>query len=240
VQVTAVTLKIRPIALLCIGHSLIRTGVVMGLPALMLAQALVSLAPTIENLRTLDPSQFRVPSSEYEALGTRHSELGTVVVVPDSVRRPRAITLSDGYYTRLDIHRYAGYATLPLFAVVYLSGQQELTKGSAAPLWADKVHRPAAYLLAGVFAVNTVTGLLNLAEASKVKQGKTRRWVHSVIMLASDAAMIYGIAKAPSLSAIDDRIAAGKRGGWTPHKSFTVASMSLATVGYLMMFVWKE
>ncbi len=211
----------------------------MGLPALLLAQALVSLAPTIQNVRTLDQSEFRVPSSEFQVLGARNPELG-IVVVPDSVRRQKAITLSDGYYTRLDIHRYAGYATLPLFAISYFSGQQELEKGSAAPLWADKVHRPSAYLLAGVFTVNTVTGVLNLAEAGKVKQGKTRRWVHAVLMLASDAAMIYGVAKAPSLSTIDARIAAGKRGGWTPHKSFTVASMSLATVGYLMMFVWKE
>jgi hypothetical protein len=210
----------------------------MGLSALMLAQALVSLAPTIQNVRTLDQDQFRVPSSEYLKLGTRNSELGTVV--PDSLRRHRAVTLSDGYYSRLDIHRLAGYATLPLFAISYLSGQQELEKGSAAPLWADKVHRPSAYLLAGVFTLNTVTGVLNLAEAGKVKQGKTRRWVHAALMLASDVAMIYGVAKAPSLSTIDDRIAAGKRGGWTPHKSFTVASMGLATAGYLMMFVWKE
>lgn len=213
----------------------------MGLPALMLAQALVSLAPTIQNVRTLPAStEYRVPSTELQVLGTRNPELGTQFVVPDTARRKRAITLSDGYYTRLDIHRAAGYAVLPLFAISYFSGQQELTKGSAAPLWADKVHRPSAYLLAGVFTLNTVTGLLNLSEANRVQHGKTRRWVHAALMLASDAAMIYGVAKAPSLSTIDDRIAAGKRGGWTPHKSFTVASMSLATVGYLMMFVWKE
>jgi hypothetical protein len=213
----------------------------MGLSALILAQALVSLAPTIQNVRTLPTSsEFRVPSSEFQELRTRNPEPGTLFVVPDTVRRHKAITLSDGYYSRLDIHRAAGYAVLPLFALSYFSGQQELKKGSAAPLWADKVHRPAAYLLAGVFTVNTVTGLLNLSEASKVQHGKTRRWVHAALMLASDAAMIYGVAKAPSLSTIDERIAAGKRGGWTPHKSFTVASMSLATVGYLMMFVWKE
>lgn len=213
----------------------------MGLPAVVLAQALVSLAPTLQNVRTLPASsEFNIPSPEFEVLGTRTPEPGTLFVVPDTVRRHKAITLSDGYYTRLDIHRYAGYATLPLMAVTYLSGQQELTKGSAAPLWADKAHKPAAYLLAGVFALNTVTGVVNLAEASAVKQGKTRRLVHSIIMFASDAAMIYGIARAPSLDAIDARLAAGKKGGWTPHKAGTVASMSLATVGYLMMFVWKE
>lgn len=213
----------------------------MGLPALILAQAIISLAPTLENVRTLpEHIQFRVPSSEFQALGTRPSELGTPGSMPDSVRRRKAITLSDGYYARLNIHRLAGYATLPLMAIAYLSGRQELAKGSAAPLWADKSHRPAAYLLAGVFTLNTVTGLVNLAEASKVKQGKTRRWVHSIMMLAADGAMIYGIAKAPSLSAVDARLAAGKHGGWTPHKAGTITSMSLATVGYLMMFVWKE
>ncbi len=211
----------------------------MGLPALMLAQALVSLAPTLENVRALSLAGAE-PVVILADMTTPAPGGFTGASIPDSARRPRAITLSDAYYTRLDIHRYAGYATLPLFAISYLSGQQELEKGSAAPLWADKVHRPSAYLLAGVFTVNTVTGLLNLSEASKVSHGKTRRWVHAALMLASDAAMIYGVAKAPSLSTIDDRIAAGKRGGWTPHKSFTVASMSLATVGYLMMFVWKE
>ncbi len=211
----------------------------MGLPAVVLAQALVSLAPTMQNVRTLEYSQFRVPSSQFVALGNGNPDLGMAAGVPDSIRRHRAISLSDGYYTRLDIHRYAGYATLPLIAISYLSGQQELTRGSAAPLWADKAHKPAAYLLAGLLALNTVTGVANLAEASRVKQGKTRRWVHSIIMLASDAAMIYGIAKAPTLDQIDARIAAGKRGGWTPHKSFTAASLSLATAGYLMMFIWK-
>jgi hypothetical protein len=217
----------------------------MGLPALILAQALVSLAPTLENVRTLQPSaedqgQFRVPGSELQVLRTGNPEPGTLLVVPDSLRRHRAVTLSDGYYARLDIHRFAGYATLPLMAVTYFSGRQELAHGSAAPLWADKSHKPAAYLLAGVFALNTVTGVMNLAEASPVRQGKTRRWVHSIMMLAADAAMVYGIARAPSLDAVDARLAAGKRGGWTPHKFGTVTSMSLATVGYLMMFVWKE
>jgi hypothetical protein len=213
----------------------------MSLPALILAQALVSLAPTLENVRVLQVgTEYRVSSSEFQVADTRSWELGTPVSLADSVRRPRAISLSDGYYSRLNLHRAAGYATLPLFAIMYFSGQQELKKGSAAPLWADKAHKPAAYLLAGVFTLNTVTGVMNLAEAGKLKQGKTRRWVHSVMLLAADAAMIYGVAKAPSISQVDDRIAAGKTGGWTPHKSFTFASMSLATVGYLMMFVWKE
>jgi len=210
----------------------------MGLPALILAQVLVSLAPTIHNTNTLAPV---VDAAAAVETWSRDSEgpAGSAVLVPDTARR-KAVSLSDGYYTRLDIHRYVGYAVLPLYLIEYLAGQKELEDGSAAPLWADKVHKPAAYLLAGVYTINTVTGLINLAEANDIQQGKTRRWVHAVLMLASDAALVYGVAKAPTLSQIDARIAAGKRGGWTTHKEFTVASIGLGTVGYLMMFLWKE
>lgn len=212
----------------------------MGLPALVLAQALVSLAPTISNVRSFPlGTEYRVPSTGYAPPGAPAPSFDGTGLVPDSVR-PRAIMLSDGYYSRLDIHRYASYATLPLFVIEYLAGQQLLTKGSAAPLWAEKVHKPAAYAVAAVFTVNTVTGLLNLAEASKVPQGKRKRWVHSVLMLAADVGMIYGVSVAPSTAKIDARIASGKVGGWTPHKISTVASMSVATIGYLMMLVGKS
>lgn len=213
----------------------------MGLSALVLAQALVSLAPTVTNVRSLSPgTDYQAPAlntAGFHAPGPGAKQAAELM--PDTVRQ-RAVMLSDGYYTRLDIHRYASYATLPLFVIEYLAGQQLLTKGSAAPLWAEKVHKPAAYAVAGVFTVNTVTGLLNLGEASKVRQGRKKRWVHSVLMLAADAGMIYGVSVAPSTKAIDARIASGKVGGWTPHKIATVASMSVATIGYVMMLVGKS
>ena len=209
----------------------------MGLPALILAQALVSLAPTVENTSLLAPVVTAAPLT-FEDSPVFAPEAAWFAQLPDTVRTG-AISLSDGYYTRLDIHRYAGYATLPLFAIEYLAGEKLLKNGSAAPLWAEKVHKPAAYLVAGVFTLNTVTGLLNLAEASKVPQGKKRRWVHSIMMLAADAGFIYGATVAPSTAKIDARIASGKRGGWTPHKAATVASMGVSTFAYLMMYIWK-
>lgn len=190
----------------------------------LLAQTLVSYAPSVENLSVL---------SAVAAVSTEPA-----LFQADSVPRQQAVTLSDGYYTRLDIHRYASYATLPLFMIEYLAGQKLLQEGSDAPLWADAVHKPAAYALAGVFTVNTVTGLWNLAEAGSVKQGKTRRWVHAIVMLAADAGFIYGASLAPSTEDIDARIAAGKRGGWTPHKGTTVASMGVALAGLAMMYIW--
>lgn len=209
----------------------------MGLPALVLAQALVSLAPTVENTSLLASVVTTAPVT-FEDSPVFAPEAGWFTESSDTVRSG-AISLSDGYYTRLDIHRYAGYATLPLFAIEYLAGQKLLEKGSQAPLWAEKVHKPAAYLVAGVFTLNTVTGLMNLAEASKVPQGRKRRWVHSIMMLAADAGFIYGATVAPSTAKIDARIASGKRGGWTPHKAATVASMGVSTFAYLMMYIWK-
>lgn len=191
---------------------------------LLLAQTLVSYAPSVENLSVLS--------------AVRAAPAAPVLFFSDTVQPPQAVSLSDGYYTRLDIHRYASYATLPLFLIEYLAGQKLLQEGSDAPLWADAVHKPAAYALAGVFTVNTVTGLWNLAEAGGVKQGKTRRWVHAILMLTADAGFIYGATLAPSTDDIDARIAAGERGGWTPHKRVTVASMGVALAGLAMMYIW--
>lgn len=214
----------------------------MGLAAVVLAQALVSLAPTLDNVRLLSAER-----SEYQATATpalvADPGLGLgdgLLTLPDTVRRRRAISLSYGYYRRLEVHRVVGYGVPPLFVLEYLAGQKLLEEGSAAPLWAEKVHKPAAYVLAGLFTVNTVTGLINLAEARKVEQGKTRRWVHSLLMLAADAGFIYGASVAPTTAKIDDRIAGGQRGGWTPHKITTVASMGVATAAHVMMYLWKE
>jgi hypothetical protein len=210
----------------------------MGLSALLLVQALTSLAPTIENVSTLPPAQqLEFPAIERLGAESREPRFTMPVVPPP---QQQAVQLSDGYYTRLDIHRYAGYAVLPLFLIEYLAGQRLLEKGSEAPLWAEKVHKPAAYAVAGIFTLNTVTGLWNLAEAGKVKQGKKRRVLHSVLMLAADAGFVYSVLKAPSTSKIDARIASGKVGGWTPHKASAVASIGVSTVAYLMMYLWKN
>lgn len=209
----------------------------MGLSALLLVQALTSLAPTIENVSSLPPAhELALPPVEFPSAPSGELRF----LMPEVAPPPQqSVQLSDGYYTRLDIHRYAGYGMLPLFLVEYLAGQKLLEEGSGAPLWAEKVHKPAAYAVAGIFTLNTVTGLWNLAEAGKVKQGKKRRTLHSVLMLAADAGFVYSAIKAPSTSKIDARIESGKRGGWTPHKASAIASMGVSTVAYLMMYLWK-
>lgn len=214
----------------------------MSIPVLLLAQTVVSFTPTITNARALPATlvtyDVTLPAGFEAAAAPTGYRLATIDLAADTALR-QSIDLSDGYYTRLDIHRYASYATLPLFAIEAIAGQKLLEEGSSAPLWAEKVHKPAAYLVAGVFAVNTITGLLNYGEAKKVRQGKKRRTVHTILMLASTAGFIYSGTQAPSTSDVDERIANGTRGGWTRHKASAWASMGVATVGYLMMYVWR-
>ncbi len=206
----------------------------MGLHALLLVQAL-SLAPSVANVSSLPLADEIAPVAiELPATSGLAGATQVLGLVPQ-----QAVHLSDGYYTRLDIHRYASYAVLPLFVLEYVAGQKLLEKGSNAPLWAEKVHKPAAYGVAGIFILNTATGLINYGEAKKLKAGRKRRGLHTWLMLAADAGFIYSIAKAPSTSKIDDRIAAGKVGGWTPHKASAIASMGVSTIAYLMMYVWK-
>lgn len=215
----------------------------MSLPVLLLAQSLVSFTPTIENARLLPASlvtyDVTLPATYDPIPAPTGYRIGPIDLKGDTALQ-QSVDLSDGYYTRLDIHRYASYATLPLFAISAITGQKLLEEGSGAPPLSQKLHKPSAYLVAGIFAVNTVTGLMNLSEAKKIKQGKSRRKVHTILMLASTAGFIYSGTQAPSTSDIDERIADGKRGGWTRHKASAWASMGVATIGYLMMYLWKS
>ncbi|HXI20030.1 MAG TPA: hypothetical protein VNH46_03045, partial [Gemmatimonadales bacterium] len=92
----------------------------MGVPVLLLAQALVSLAPTVENLHALPSDlgtvRFESAWAAGEAGRTPPGAAADLTLAADP-SHPQAVYLSDGYYTRLDIHRYASYATLPLFVL---------------------------------------------------------------------------------------------------------------------------
>ena len=83
----------------------------------------------------------------------------------DTTKRKRttAVEYSSFYNTRLKIHQVLSWTMLPLFALQYASGNQILEYGNAAPDWAKDVHGPTAGALAGVFAVNTITGAWNLS-----------------------------------------------------------------------------
>jgi hypothetical protein len=154
---------------------------------------------------------------------------------PVAVDTPRTIAIeySDLYYTRLTIHKYASYATIPLFVLQYVSGQ-ELIRHPGEGSWARDVHGPAAAGIAVLFGVNTVTGLWNLYDSRKDPNGRTRRTVHSLLMLAADAGFVWAGALAP-----DDEEGAGSSRA-NQHRTVAITSGSVALAGYLMMLIWKE
>ena len=137
------------------------------------------------------------------------------------------VEYSDAYFTRLTIHRYASYATLPLFVAQYLAGEQLMKNGSDAPAWARHSHGPLAGGVAALFAVNTVTGGWNLWEGRHDPEGRTRRMLHGALMLAADA----GFAATGMLA---DR-AEGNADDRELHRTVAISSMGVSLLSYAIM-----
>ena len=148
--------------------------------------------------------------------------------------RPKAFEYSDGYRTRLKIHKYASYATLPLFVAQYSVGQK-LYDGTGSDS-TRSVHGALAATTAALFAVNTVTGVWNLSEGRKDPNHRTKRTIHGVLMLVADAGFVATGLMAPE----NEHEGEGGGGSGTSastHRSVAIASMGVATVAYLMMLI---
>lgn len=150
-------------------------------------------------------------------------------MAPDTLRqRPRAIEVSDAYALRLRIHRYGSYTMIPLFAVQSIAGNQMYQSRGPTPSWAKSMHSVGAGGLAALFTVNTVTGVWNLWDSRSNPKGRTRRWIHAGLMLASDAGFTYaGVKLGPD--------ATRSRAKQTQHRRVALISMSGALLGYSVM-----
>ncbi|MGE0816563.1 MAG: hypothetical protein AB7O28_18245 [Vicinamibacterales bacterium] len=142
------------------------------------------------------------------------------------VRRPVAYTYSDGYELRARIHRYASFLTLPLFGAQYLLGNK-LDEGRA-PEAVRASHAAIATTMVGLFGVNTVTGVWNLWEGRNDPANRKRRFLHGILMLASDAGFVATGMLAPTNDGGGNR---------SLHKSVAITSMGVATAGYLLMLL---
>ena len=146
-------------------------------------------------------------------------------------QRPRAIEYSDAYHTRLTIHQIGAYAMLPLFVGEYFIGQKLLTSTTR-----DHNLKSAHSLIAGalgiVFVSNTITGAWNLWDAREDPKGRTRREIHSVLMLASDAGFVWTAVSAGNArrSLVDAR----------KHRTIAISSIALSAVGSGLMWLWRN
>jgi hypothetical protein len=148
-------------------------------------------------------------------------------------RRPRAIEVSDWYNRRLTIHRVLSYTTIPLFAAQYTAGERLFEDGSSAPGWAKTTHRVGASALAGVFTVNTVTGLWNLWDSRAVESNRGLRITHALAMLVADGAFTYAGVKLSE----DAEQSADKR---RLHRTVALSAMGLTAVSGIAMKVLNK
>jgi len=158
--------------------------------------------------------------------------VGAGVEAPDTTTRVRkkAFQLSEAYGTRLKIHKYASYATLPLFVAEFIAGDKLLNDRANAPQWAVDYHGTIAGIIGGLFAVNTVTGGLNWWETRSQTEGRAWRTTHSVLMLLADAGFV-----ATGMLAGDSEQIQNNGDQRKQHRAVAVGSMSVATLSYVMM-----
>ncbi len=136
---------------------------------------------------------------------------------------------SDAYYRRLEIHRKASYAILPLFAFQFAAGQQLYEHGSQAPAWARRGHPVGAAAISTLFLVNGYTGVKNLWEGRKDPERPTSTLVHGLTMLTSAAGF--------TATAILGMSADGNPDQRRTHRTVAISSMAIATTGYLIMIL---
>ncbi len=148
--------------------------------------------------------------------------------------RPVVFEYSEGYQTRLKIHKIASLATIPLFVAEGVVGEKlynDPTSGKrTAHLW-------IATGIGVLFGVNSVTGIWNLSESSKDPNGRARRLTHSILMLAADGAFFATAVTGPGHHMRDPSAYANQRG---VHRTLAFTSVTLASIGYGMMFVWPH
>ena len=148
-------------------------------------------------------------------------------------RRRRSIEVSDWYERRLRLHRYGAYAIYPLFALTTVSGNALYDDPFNGPGWAKNGMRYGATALAGVFTSNTVTGLWNLWDSRAVPQGRTRRTLHALLMLTSDAGFTYAGAKLAN----EAENSADKR---REHRAWAYGSMATTFAALTVIKLWPE
>lgn len=150
------------------------------------------------------------------------------ITAADPVPQVVAIEYSEWYGRRLAVHRTASYAMVPLFVAQYAAGRR--LYGNPAlegDDWARRAHKPLAYGVAGLFTLNTATGVWNLWEGRQEREGRGRRTAHVLLMLAADAGF--------TATGVLGSRAAGEGGSRTVHRNVAVGSMAVALAGYLVM-----
>jgi hypothetical protein len=147
-------------------------------------------------------------------------------------QRPVAFETSEAYQTRAKIHKYASFATLPLLGSELIVGESLYTSLSNGQ---KSAHIAIGSGIVGLFAVNTVTGVWNLWESRTNPAGRTKRFAHGLLMLASDVGFVATSMSGPGNGR--NTVAATFDANASTHRTIAITSISLATAGYLIMLI---
>jgi hypothetical protein len=188
---------------------------------------LPSLAPRGRRPIIDSPARSGVPV----AFGTKWSG----VVARDSAAEP--VEYSDWYAKRLKLHRWGSYLMLPMFAVQWWAGEKLIDDDfdggddDDEAGWVKPVHQTTAWGLAGLFGVNTITGAWNLWDSRRDPEGRTKRYLHTLLMLSANAGFLY----TATLTEDAEESSAGAH----RHRNAALVSMGIATAGTAMMWFFK-
>jgi len=158
-----------------------------------------SLSPSLFSTRSIGDSWSAWPSCGAEtAAAVTAASTFTTFRWPSSTPgyqdaqpvHAAAVEHSEAYQTRAKIHKYASFATLPLFAAELALGQSLFnTPGTEGGK--KSAHAFIGAGIVGLFAVNTVTGAWNMfGEGRDDKEGRTLRLVHGLLMMAADVGFL--------------------------------------------------
>ena len=197
-------------------------------PGLAVAQEIDAGVDVVDNDTTAGPQANASLTPIADSIAAAASELATEA---QDTARPVAIQYSDGHYTRAKIHKYASFATLPLFITEYALGQSLYNDPQSLSSSKRGVHGAVGAGLIGLFAVNSVTGVWNLMD-SREAPGHTKRMVHGIMMLVAEGGLIASAASAPGHGRGDlVNFDANK----ATHRNIAVFSIGVGTAGYLFM-----
>jgi hypothetical protein len=144
-----------------------------------------------------------------------------------------AIEHSEAYQKRAKIHKYASFATLPLFATEVALGQS-LYNTPANAGGKRAAHAAVGAGIVALFGVNTVTGAWNLfGEGRHEQSGRTLRLLHGLLMMATDVGFLATVASGPNSE--NEHQALSFESNKVRHRNLAIASISVGTAGYLMM-----
>jgi len=146
-------------------------------------------------------------------------------------QRRKAVEYSDWYAIRLKVHRIGSYAEFPVFAAQYVVGQRLMNSTPRSDAL-QGTHGALAAATGWLFASNTVTGVWNLWDSRQDPAGRTRRLIHSALMIASDAGFLWTAGLAD-----DDQVGGSNT---RRHRQAAIAAMSLSAAGTVMMWLWRD